>query len=230
MLLNLADCPCQACCRRTCQVANSCCWSHLPATKLYREPGLRAICCSKPKPGMLSANWFQSCMATLPRSSHWTPILPVANVLGSVCIVQRAQCLLLALYRGSNGRDDAGLGAPAQGVTQQPRQLAVPAPGSSCIGRNDAFLEGLPRVLLMNSLSLNHAALAALKRTRWQWCSFWYICLGRAPADPSTHDRQHRSTPHGRTASLSPAVNNNNMRSRPAMLQCNMHLQCSLGP
>ena len=51
--------------------------------------------------------------------------LPVANVLGSVSVIQRAQSLLLTLYSWSNGGYDAGLGAPTKGVPQQPCQFAV---------------------------------------------------------------------------------------------------------
>ncbi len=52
--------------------------------------------------------------------------VPVANVLCAVCIVKRAQCLLLTLHSWGNGGYDASLGAPTKGVPQQPGQFTVP--------------------------------------------------------------------------------------------------------
>ncbi len=51
--------------------------------------------------------------------------VPVADVLCAVCIVKRAQCLLLTLHSWGDGGYDASLGAPTKGVTQQPGQFAV---------------------------------------------------------------------------------------------------------
>lgn len=59
-----------------------------------------------------------------------TPVLaylwPVADVLGPVCIVQRADSLLSTDHTGADGGNDAGFGSATQGVPQQPRQLGVP--------------------------------------------------------------------------------------------------------
>lgn len=150
-----------------------------------------ATCWPTPNPSMLSIDWVPSCVATLHGSSHWTPSPPVANILGSVCIVQRAQCLLLALDCGSDGRNDAGLGAPAQGVPQQPRQLAVPAPGSSCSGRSGACFEG-PAQEGADQLAVP-APCSTPKcnvGTNWQWRSFRYIRSVICPAHLSADDRQ----------------------------------------
>lgn len=51
---------------------------------------------------------------------------PVANVLGAVRVVQRGERFLQRGQRRRQRRDDAGLGAAAQGLLQQPRKLAVP--------------------------------------------------------------------------------------------------------
>lgn len=50
---------------------------------------------------------------------------PVADVLGTMRIVEGTERLVLALHGRSNGGNDAGLGAAAEAVAQQPRQLGV---------------------------------------------------------------------------------------------------------
>jgi hypothetical protein len=56
-----------------------------------------------------------------------TPYIPVGIVQGGVC-------LLVALHSRGDGCDDARLGAPSQGVTQQPGELGVSARQCRCCG------------------------------------------------------------------------------------------------
>lgn len=100
----------------------------------------------------------------------------VADVFGTVCIVERGQRLFCAVHSRRNGRDDAGLGLAAQRVTEQASELGIAVGDMARAlhqGRDDTAES---EQALVDQPGLD---LGMVVGDIWRWCHPWLICVLR---------------------------------------------------